>query len=529
MSANNHDYQSIKSSAGNGGAKNGDQVKSLQKSNRTKNDLSLKNLHKTNEEIRKTDVSFKTVSETIETVSDKTVVSAQNNISSKDDSTFAETPKQKKKQKKLEKDRELLDSENWLTRNGHTLSYAGLYLFSILVLLRPYEITPSLSFLSATAFYFAAATLAVYIPTQIAAESSLTVLSTEVKCVLALTLIALLTIPIAKDPSIAWETFSDTFIKAVLMFIVMINVVRTRKRLMGLIWLSLTIGIYLSYRALDLYMKGEFKVEGYRVGLEIGGQYGNPNDFALHLVTMIPIVLTLGLASRSKVMRGFYFAITLLFIGGNMVTFSRGGFIGLIAAAVVLSWKLGRKSRFKVSLVSIVVGGLFIILAPGNYGLRLLSIFIPALDPVGSSDQRKELLIRSIIVTLRNPWGIGIGNFPIVGIRNLVTHNSFTQVSSELGILGLAAYLIFLISPFRKLGAIERTLFAKEEYNWFYYLSIGLQGSIVAYMFASFFVSVAYIWFVYYIIAYAVAFRRIYKAAEGIKETEEDVFGLQTV
>jgi O-antigen ligase len=139
------------------------------------------------------------------------------------------------------------------------------------------------------------------------------------------------------------------------------------------------------------------------------------------------------------------------------------------------------------------------------------------------------LLIRSLIVTARNPWGIGIGNFPIVGIRNLVTHNSFTQISSELGLLGLAAYLIFMISPFRKLGAIERTLFAKEDLDWFYYLAIGLQASIVGYMVSSFFVSVAYNWFVYYLIAYAVAFRRIYKVEKGIEESEKDVFGLQTV
>jgi len=218
-----------------------------------------------------------------------------------------------------------------------------------------------------------------------------------------------------------------------------------------------------------------------------------------------------------------------LFIAANTVTFSRGGFLGLLATAAVLVWKLSRKNRLNISIASIFVGGLFIMLAPGNYGLRMLSIFIPALDPVGSSDQRRELLERSIIVSLRNPWGIGIGNFPIVGIRNLVTHNSFTQVSSELGLLGLAVYLFFMISPFRKLGAIERTLFAKEELDWFYYMAIGLQASIVGYLVSSFFVSVAYNWFVYYLIAYAVAFRRIYKIEKGIEETEKDVFGLQTV
>jgi O-antigen ligase len=157
-----------------------------------------------------------------------------------------------------------------------------------------------------------------------------------------------------------------------------------------------------------------------------------------------------------------------------------------------------------------VIGGITILAAPGNYGLRMLSIFIPGLDPVGSSDQRRALLERSLIVTARNPWGIGIGNFEIVGVRNLQTHNAFTQVSSELGILGLAAYLIFIISPFRKLSAIERTLFDEGTADWFYYVAIGLQASIVGYLVSSFFASVAYNWFIYYLIAYAVAFRRIY-------------------
>ena len=526
----NLDYQPIKSPAKNGKTHNGGQsaFKSLEKSRQIKEDLSLKNLRNSGEKVKEIGVSPNEFSE-LKTSSAETFVFAQNGEIIDTEQTPAETPNQKKKQRKAEKDFDLLSNENWLMRNGHTLSYVGLYIFSILVLFRPYELIPSLSFLSATAFYLAAATVLIYIPTQFAAESSLTALTTEVKCVLGLMLVALLTMPIAKDPSLAWATFSDNFIKAILMFIVMINVVRTRRRLISLLWISLSIGIYLSYTAVDMYMKGELKVEGYRVEVEIGGLFGNPNDMALHLVTMIPLAITLGIASRTKAMRFVYFLMAGVFIAGNMVSFSRGGFIGLLASSVVLVWKLGRKNRFKVSLVSSVVGFFFILLAPGNYGLRLLSIFIPALDPVGSSDQRKELLIRSIVVTLRNPWGIGIGNFPIVSIRNLVTHNSFTQISSELGVLGLIIYVIFLVSPFRKLGAIERTLYAKEDYNWFYYVSIGLQASIIGYMFSSFFVAVAYNWFVYYLIAYAVAFRRVYKTAEKTSAEEKDVFGLQTV
>ncbi len=145
----------------------------------------------------------------------------------------------------------------------------------------------------------------------------------------------------------------------------------------------------------------------------------------------------------------------------------------------------------------------------------MLSIFIPGLDAAGSSDQRWELLMRSLLVRARNPWGISIRNFPIVRIRSLQSHNAFTQVSAELGILGLIAYLVFMISPYRKLSAIERTLFDADDHSWYYYLSIGLQASIVGYLASSFFASVAYNWFIYYLIAYAVAFRRIYAIETG--------------
>ena len=425
------------------------------------------------------------------------------------------SPRAAREQKRRARDGSLLAADRWLARNGHFVTYIGLYLFSILVLFRPYELIDSLFFLSATAFYFALATLLVFLPSQFATEGNLTTFSTEVKAILAMTAIAVLTMPIAKDPGLAWEKFNDPFIKAVLIFIVMVNVVRTRSRLMGLLWLSLGIGVYLSFAALDMYMNGQFTVEEYRVGVNVGGMFGNPNEMAMHFVMMTPIAIALGLASKSTLSKFVYFSMAVLFVGANMVTFSRGGFLGLLAVGAVLAWKLGRRQRLNVTIASLVIGGIAIIAAPGNYGLRMLSIFIPGLDPVGSSDQRRELLERSLLVTARNPWGIGIGNFPIVGIHNLQSHNAFTQVSAELGLLGLAAYLIFMISPYRKLGAIERKRFYEGKAGWFYYLAIGLQASIIGYMVSSFFASVAYNWFIYYLIAYAVAFRRIYVVEKG--------------
>ena len=55
-------------------------------------------------------------------------------------------------------------------------------------------------------------------------------------------------------------------------------------------------------------------------------------------------------------------------------------------------------------------------------------------------------------------------------------------------------------------------------------MSIGLQASIVGYMVSSFFASVAYNWFIYYLIAYAVAFRRIYSLEERANEAGTSQF-----
>ena len=531
MSSNhssNGDYESLKTSGKGKNAKNEGDISSLKKSKKKKNltehDSGLRNKTKKEDAVLPESSSDKLPSEeafSFEPSPDKrppVEPEIEQSAEASKKPKHIEHLEKKKTEERARKDFTMLGTDSWVKRNGHYLTYIGLYLFSILVLYRPYELVPGLGFLAATAFYVAAATLFVFIPAQLSTEGTLTYLSIEVKMVIALTIIALISIPIAKSPRTAWFEFNDIFIKAVLMFIVMVNVLRTRRRLMGMVWLSLGIAFVLSYIALGMYWRGELGVEGYRVGVNIQGMFGNPNDLALHLVTMVPIAVVLGIASNKIPVKLAYFGFSALFVAGMMVTYSRGGFIGLMCIAAFLIWKLGKKNRLQVMAVAFVLFALFIVLAPGNYGMRLLSIFDPSLDGVGSRNQRRDLLFRSILVSVRNPWGIGIGNFPIVGIRNLVSHNSYTQVSSELGILGLAAYLVFLFSPFRRLAAIERRLEENAKGRWFYFLSIGLQASLIGFCVSSFFVSVAYNWFIYYLVAYAVAFRRIYAIEFDIEE-----------
>ena len=425
-----------------------------------------------------------------------------------------------------ERDNRLLAREVLSSRQGHGLTYAWLFLFTLTVYFRPYDLIPSLSGFTSMALILAILTLIVYLPAQLSTHGALTILNTETKCILFIAFWALITIPIAKDPGMAWKEFSETFIKVAIIFVIMVNVLRSRAQISGLMWLGVGVAVLLSIQALILYRDGKFEVEGYRVDVDFGGMFGNPNDMALHLVMFAPIAFAIALSARSRIVRIIFYTAAGVMILGNFVTQSRGGFLGLVTVALVLIWKLGKGRRLKVLLVSSVLTILFLSLAPGNYGNRMISIFVPSMDPVGSADQRRNLLEQSLLVTLRNPAGIGMGNFRIVGDRNLVTHNAYTQVSTELGWLAFIAYLAFLISPLRKLTAISRRLTARQDYSWIYYFSIGLQASIAGYMVSSFFVSVAYQWYVYYPVAFAVCLRRVYRLenerAEGnVAEAEE--------
>lgn len=406
---------------------------------------------------------------------------------------------------------------NWVLKRGHMLSYLGLFLFTAVLYFRPYELIPALSSFNNMAFVLAVATLLVFFPTQLALEGTLTARPREVNLLLLLCLVALLSIPLAIDPGVAWDMFSGNFIKAILMFIVMVNVVRTPRRLKALILLALAVSLFLSVGALKDYYSGNVIIEGYRVAGRIGGLFDNPNDLALHLATMIPIAVALLLSARGVMGKLTYGVCAALMLAAITVTFSRGGFLGLVAASTFLAWKLGRRNRFVVVVIMLVAAILFLALAPGNFSVRILSIFIPGLDPVGSSGARQQLLIKSVLVALRHPLlGVGMGNFPIVSIHDQVTHNAYTQVASEMGAAALAFYVLLIVSPLRRLREIEDQTYEARRASRFYYLSVGLQASLVGYMVSSFFASVAYLWYVYYLVGYAVCLRRMYEAEHGL-------------
>src|SRR5712692_8505278 len=123
-------------------------------------------------------------------------------------------------------------------KRGHGFSYAALFVFTIILYARPGEIYPS-PLTASMALIVAIITLGFFLPTQLSLEGTLTARPREVNLVLLFCLTGLLSIPLAINRQEAWAEFSGTFIRCIVIFVVIVNVVRTEARLKGLLILAL--------------------------------------------------------------------------------------------------------------------------------------------------------------------------------------------------------------------------------------------------------------------------------------------------
>ena len=399
---------------------------------------------------------------------------------------------------------------------GHKFTYAALFAFTLVLYVRPSELSTS-PVAASIALVVGILTLALFLPTQLALEGNLSAPLTEVKLLALFAMLAVVNIPLAMSPGDAWQIFSGTFIRCVVMFVVLVNVVRTEARLKGLLYLAIGAAVLLSIGAINEYRHGLAMVEGYRVSGRGVGMFGNTNDMALFVVTILPITVAFFFASRRKAGKILFGALAALMLASIVLSYSRGAFLGLVCVLIFFAMKLGRRNRLGIVAAIVVLSIGFLFLAPGNYGIRLLSILVPSLDPVQSADARRAELFRSIYTALRHPFfGIGMGNYMSqVSLRGIATHNAYTEVAAEMGLAALACYTMFIVSPLRKLGQIVRDTFDGRANSRYYYLALGLQASLIAYMVSSFFLSVAYLWYVYYLVGYAVCLRRIYESETG--------------
>jgi O-antigen ligase len=406
-------------------------------------------------------------------------------------------------------------SDAGATRGKHWLAFAGVYLFTLMLYARPNDLFPARGDFPLVKI-LAIGVLLIYIGSKISAGDRLSVWTLEMTMLMAIAALGLIFMPISASPKDSIDTLTDIYLKTVIIFILMVNLIDTRRRIFSLWKLVVVCGVGLGVGAIKSYMKGEFTAQGLRIEGLVGGMFENPNDLATALDLLLPFAVALTLIGKGFA-RLFYLVCAAVMAIGVLVTLSRGGFLGLIASGGLLLWKLGRGRRLKTILWAALICGILFAAMPGGYGARIATIFNNDQDQTGSAQLRRELMERAASIAISRPVvGVGMGNFHIYSIREKEAHNAYLEIAAELGVMGLIAYLIVILAPLRSLHRIERQTRGmrskrEQEMSW---LSVSIQAAFIAYMVCSFFASIQYLWYLYYTAAYAVALRQVHAAEE---------------
>ncbi len=178
----------------------------------------------------------------------------------------------------------------------------------------------------------------------------------------------------------------------------------------------------------------------------------NPNVLGEYFLLIIPIGAAMVLAEEQLKSRLLFGAGTLAMIVCLILTYSRGCYLGLIAAVAVFLVLLDR--RF------LLLGLAALVLSPFLLPENVLTRFTSIGDMSDSSTSYRVYIWLGTLAMLRDYWFSGVG--PGINAFNTVypeyayntvtaphAHNLFLQVTCDTGVCGLAVLILLCVSFYR--------------------------------------------------------------------------------
>jgi len=225
---------------------------------------------------------------------------------------------------------------------------------------------------------------------------------------------------------------------------------------------------------------------GGRVWLRALGVFPDPHTLAFFLG--LSFCLVFAAAWERKKRAGWLLLPSGLLFSALLLTFSRGGYLGLGAALVFFGTAVWPKIKISGRLV-FASGAVFLLAIIFFWGTPVLGRFQSIFDfGEGSNLGRLQIWRQSLEVAKQNPLlGVGLGNYPAAlnfneNYRSAVSsHNAYLDILAETGVLGLSAWLFFWLVVLR--AAWGKTRKAKEPA--FFYAGIG--SAIIYFLTHSFF------------------------------------------
>lgn len=319
---------------------------------------------------------------------------------------------------------------------------------------------------------------------------------------------ALLTAPFSYWPGGTVSLLLDLYFKSLVIFWLIGVVVDTRDRLRKLVaWLTI-LTIPIGATAVMHFLTGTFVEGGDSATPRIMGYdaplTANPNDLALVLCMMLPLAVATGAAQRGWVTRLAFFSIAALDVVAVVITFSRTGFVTLTALALAGLLKLSRGPARLWAVAIVGLGVALVPILPDGYMQHMETITAIETDPTGSAQSRWSDTVTAANLVLANPIvgaGAGMSTLALNEARGpawVPVHNVYLEYATDLGLPGLALFLLLLGSCVRKVMEVVRRT-DNDRAPWdLRCIAQGVQMTLVAFVVAGFFHPVAYHFHFYY-------------------------------
>ncbi|HZH03932.1 MAG TPA: O-antigen ligase family protein [Myxococcaceae bacterium] len=317
--------------------------------------------------------------------------------------------------------------------------------------------------------------------------------------------------------SMAWSVRPDVsrftgieLIKLVAIYVTLVNVVQTPRRLAVLCAALVISSSVTSLGVIQWYMRGVDLVEGFRARWI--GVYTDPNHMAMNMAMVVPLAVAFIARRQTRL----WLRLACLVAAGLAVTaivfsHSRGGFIGLAASLGV--WALRERRKMQALMVGAVLGVGLLIFAPESFWKRNETVTEFEKD-ASALGRVYAWEVASNISTDRPLLGVGAGAFKYAWFdyarpeakRAYVAHNIFLDVIGELGFVGLFLFLVFVGGTVS--GAFEASF--SPEHGW---LARAIAAAAVGYLLCDLFSGYLLSAHFYVLLGLAAAAQRIASAA----------------
>lgn len=288
-----------------------------------------------------------------------------------------------------------------------------------------------------------------------------------------------LSFAISWDHQHSWDIAVYHFIKTLLLYIMIVCSIDSRKDLKLFIFSFIAMFLYLAYEPTYGFITGtggSQHLYGTNYQSDIGILAGHV-ALANNMNQMIPIAWFLMFASKEKYLKWISALSLGCFVIALIGSGSRGGIIGLTAVALCIVYF--SKKQLKAALI----GGLIVMVL----GLTIGSSAIHTASRIdsGSTEGRLTGLTHGIGMLQRgNLLGVGPGCYLIARAKyfsyRMESHNIYGQVMGDLGIPGLIVCFFFIRELFRGLRFVkQQSKGIHKDTDLLYYLMIGMQVSLI--------------------------------------------------